>query len=264
MYSIKKAPYRITTDDRKALNARGYSNEDIREWLNDESRPLTAKEVKELLKMPIIKNVGLISETSSSGHRSTVKFVDAKIVDDENQDDPLDDYQDEEREVHTEKMSALISRYTPIADLSERVKHVFSQPLILIGFSLVLMVLGWIALSAVASWWQDTSDTLHYGQVRTYQTDIVGLHDSSASPTHITVTNFHGKILVTLLPGGDVKEAKLFVGVVLQGDTAGKIPVEAHFSIDKAGSQHLILTSRIGNYDLIEDGKGGYKPNPSS
>jgi hypothetical protein len=45
--------------------------------------------------------------------------------------------------------------------------------LIFVGLTMLIMILGWVALSALGSWWQTTSNDWRYGRPRTFQVDAV-------------------------------------------------------------------------------------------
>src|SRR5712691_6681841 len=45
-----------------------------------------------------------------------------------------------------------------------------------VGMTMSVVVLGWILLSVVPTWWQYTLETWQYGYPRTYQTDAVVAH----------------------------------------------------------------------------------------
>lgn len=51
--------------------------------------------------------------------------------------------------------------------------------LVFAGIALLVMILGWLTLSALGSWWQVQQDDWHYGRPRTFQTDAVVGHNDS-------------------------------------------------------------------------------------
>jgi hypothetical protein len=65
--------------------------------------------------------------------------------------------------------------------------------LVFLGLGMMVMLLGWFALSSLGTWWQMHQDDSTYGNPRTYQTDaVVGHSDSSTSPTHFIAVNLRG------------------------------------------------------------------------
>jgi len=72
-----------------------------------------------------------------------------------------------------------------------------SHWLLFIGVVLLVMVLGWIAFTALGYWWQGKQDDWKYGIPRTFQTDqFVGHGDSPDHPNHFIAINSGGMIEV--------------------------------------------------------------------
>jgi hypothetical protein len=73
------------------------------------------------------------------------------------------------------------------------------------GLALCVMMAGFLALSALGSWWQVQQDDWHYGRPRTAQYDAVVGHngDSAANPSHFIALNLNRKVMVIELPAGD-------------------------------------------------------------
>lgn len=70
----------------------------------------------------------------------------------------------------------------------------------LTGIVLVIMVLGWMALSALGVWWQSKQEDWKYGTPRTFQMDqFVGHGDSPDHPNHFIAVNTGGMIEVVEL-----------------------------------------------------------------
>ncbi|HEY0757158.1 MAG TPA: hypothetical protein VGD98_24605 [Ktedonobacteraceae bacterium] len=121
------------------------------------------------------------------------------------------------------------------------------------GLAMLVMVLGWIALSAVGNWWQTTLDDWHYGRPRTYQTDaVVGHHDSTQNPSHFIAMNLNRHIIIIEMPGGDVSKSVVYSGPTLLGPGQDLTPVTLSFqdlnhdnqpdmSVSVQGSQFVFL-----------------------
>lgn len=72
-----------------------------------------------------------------------------------------------------------------------------AQWMLLVGIVLAIMVLGWMALSALGGWWQAKQEDWTYGMPRTFQVDhFVGHADSPQHPNHFVAINLHGIIEV--------------------------------------------------------------------
>jgi hypothetical protein len=65
------------------------------------------------------------------------------------------------------------------------------------GIALFIMVVGWVALSALGYWWQQQQDNWKYGTPRTFQIgQFVGHGDSPDHPDHFIAVNTGGMIEV--------------------------------------------------------------------
>jgi hypothetical protein len=105
------------------------------------------------------------------------------------------------------------------------------------------MIFGWIALSAVGSWWQTTLDDWHYGRPRTYQTDaVVGHHDSAQNPSHFIAMNLNRHIIVIEIPGGDVSKSVVYSGPTVLGSGQDLTPVTLSFQdVNHDGKPDMIV-----------------------
>ena len=103
--------------------------------------------------------------------------------------------------------------------------------LIVVGVALLIMLLGWLALSWLGSWWTIQTNDWTYGRPRTFQTDaVVGHHDSPGHPSHFLALNLHRQVLVIELPGGDPSKALIYTGPTLVGDGQDLTPVTLSFT----------------------------------
>jgi len=123
------------------------------------------------------------------------------------------------------------------------------------GLALVVMLLGWIVLSALTSWWTVTQDDLHYGRPRTFQTDaVVGHNDSAASPSHFIALNLNRHIQVIEFPGGDSTKAKVYVGPILVGPGQDLSAVTLTFKdVNGDGKPDLIINVQDSHFVFIND-----------
>jgi hypothetical protein len=118
-----------------------------------------------------------------------------------------------------------------------------THPLLLLGLGMVLMLLLWVGLNWLVSWWQVTQDDWHFGRPRTAQYDVlVGHYDSTTNPTHIIAENLHAKVIIIELPGGDYTKAKIYKGPTLFGPNADLAPVTLTFSDpDNTGHPEMLV-----------------------
>ncbi len=104
--------------------------------------------------------------------------------------------------------------------------------LVFVGIAMFIMIIGWVAFSALGSWWQTTQDDWHYGRPRTFQTDaVVGHNDSSSNPSHFIAVNLNRHVLIVELPGGDATKARIYSGPILIGPGQDLAPVTLSFEV---------------------------------
>jgi hypothetical protein len=123
--------------------------------------------------------------------------------------------------------------------------------LIIVGLSLLVMLLGFMALSWLGNWWTTTTNDWTYGRPRTYQTDhVVGHHDSPQNPSHFIALNLKRHVLVIEFPGGDASKALTYLGPVLLGDGQDLVPVMLSFE-DRNGDGKPDLNVHIGDQVIV-------------
>jgi hypothetical protein len=120
----------------------------------------------------------------------------------------------------------------------------------------MLLAIALVSFSwqAITSWQLDQK----YGYPRTYQVDaVVGHSDSADHPSHFTVENLNGQIIIYEVRGGDLKNVTVYAGPTLGGDNPDKIPVSIEFR-DETGSHTidmvLIVNGKQGSI-YLNDGK---------
>ena len=136
-----------------------------------------------------------------------------------------------------------------------------AHPLLLLGLGMILMLVLWMLLTLVVSWWNTTWDDLHYGRPRTFQIDaVVGQNDSLANPSHFIALNLNGRIEVIDFPGGDASKARIYLGPQLYGNGQDLLPVILSF-VDVNGNHHpdMIIHFQDTNIVYIND-QGGFRP----
>lgn len=115
--------------------------------------------------------------------------------------------------------------------------------LVFAGLGLFVMILGWLALSALGSWWQTTQNDWRFGRPRTFQVDqVVGHRDSPQNPSHFIAMNLNRHILVIEIPGGDVSKSVVYSGPTLLGPGQDLTPVTLSFQdINRDGKPDMIV-----------------------
>ena len=124
------------------------------------------------------------------------------------------------------------------------------HPLVWVGMTLFLMVVGWIAFNSLSAWIQAKQDDLTYGQMRHFEINaVVGHHDSSTNPSHFTAENNNGTIFVIELPGGDTSKAKIFQITTIPGND-GNPPVRVTFQdMNRDGKPDMVV--QIGDSNAM-------------
>jgi hypothetical protein len=102
--------------------------------------------------------------------------------------------------------------------------------LVVVGIALLIMLLGWLALSWLGNWWQTQTNDWTYGRPRTFQIDaVVGHHDDASHPSHFIAMNLNRHVLVIEMPGDNPSKALIYTGPTLVGDGQDLTPVTLTF-----------------------------------
>ncbi|MBV9690991.1 MAG: hypothetical protein JO202_14935 [Ktedonobacteraceae bacterium] len=133
-----------------------------------------------------------------------------------------------------------------------------------VGVAMLVMLLGWLLVNAILSWWQITQDDWHYGRPRTYQTDARVGHSDSSTLSHFLALNLHGHSEVIEFPGGDATRAKVYLGPVLSGPGADLVPVTVSFK-DVTGDGKPDMVLQMGEQTVVfvndtVDGVAQFRP----
>lgn len=142
--------------------------------------------------------------------------------------------------------------------------------LLYVGLAMLVMILGWLALSAFGSWWQTTLNDWRYGRPRTFQTDaVVGHHDSAQNPSHFIAMNLNRHVIVIEIPGGDVSKSVVFNGPTLLGPGQDLTPVTLSFQdVNHDGKLDMIVNVQDSQFIYLNKNgtfvPAGQSPGPSS
>jgi hypothetical protein len=133
--------------------------------------------------------------------------------------------------------------------------------LVFIGLGMLAMIGLWLCLAFLVSWWSGWQEDLRYGYPRTFQVDaVVGHHDSAAHPSHFLALNEHQQIIVIEFPGGDVTQARTFVGPVLYGPGQDLTPVTLTFrDVNGDGKPDMLVSAGASVFTWLND-KGTFRP----
>ncbi len=119
------------------------------------------------------------------------------------------------------------------------------HPLFWIGIFGMFLVLGWIGLNFVASWYQGVQNDWTYGKERHFEINaVVGHGDAQTNPSHFTAENNNGQIIVIELPGGNAAKAKIYQIETVPGNV-GNPPVKLSFQ-DMNGDGKPDMLVQIG------------------
>ncbi len=139
---------------------------------------------------------------------------------------------------------------------------------VFVGLALLVMLLGWVAFSAIGAWFQTTQDDWHYGRPRTFQIDqVVGHHDSAQNPSHFIAMNLNRHIIIIEMPGGDFSKSVVFSGPTLVGPGQDLTPVTLTFQDVNHDGKLDMLVNIQGNQLVYLNENGtfvspGQNPNP--
>ncbi|MBX5450543.1 MAG: VCBS repeat-containing protein [Thermogemmatispora sp.] len=133
--------------------------------------------------------------------------------------------------------------------------------LLWLGLFWLVMVVGWVVLSALTGWWQTTLDDWRYGRPRTFQIDaVVGHNDSPSNPSHFIALNLNRHVEIIELPGGDATKARIYVGPVLVGPGQDLAPVTLSFQdVNGDGKLDMIVTIEGSHFFFINQ-NGSFRP----
>ena len=117
-----------------------------------------------------------------------------------------------------------------------------------LGMVMLIMLLGWVMLSAFGTWWTDWRNYTTYGYPRTYQLDaVVGHGDSAEHSSHFIFLNLNGQVVVVEFPGGNLAKAIVYKGVTLLGVNPSYVPVTGSFADMNGDGKPDMVISYEGN-----------------
>jgi hypothetical protein len=123
-----------------------------------------------------------------------------------------------------------------------------------VGVALFIMIIGWVALTAVSQWWQGVVDNFTYGTPRTYQIDKNVGHNNRES--HFIAINLNGEVEVIETQKGHPEAAKIYTIVTMPEDQA-LIPVTLTFQdIRKRGRVDIIVHFGQTEIPMYNNGTG--------
>ena len=136
-----------------------------------------------------------------------------------------------------------------------------AHPLFYLGIGMLAMLVFWLLLSAVVSWFTTTLDDLRYGRPRTFQTDAwVGHNEQTGMPSHFIAINLHRHIEIIEIPGGDASQTRIYTGPQLYGVSDDLVPVTLNF-IDVNGDHRPdMLVNFQGSRIVYINDQGQFRP----
>ena len=155
-------------------------------------------------------------------------------------------YHDQPLRAHRQQLPPPRERYADEIEQIHVPPHRRAHPLLWLGVFGIFLVLGWIGLNFVTSWYQGVQNDWTYGKQRHFEIDaVVGHSDSATNPSHFTAENNTGQIIVIELPGGNVSKAKIYQIETVPGNT-GNPPVKLSFQ-DVNGDGKPDMLVQIGD-----------------
>jgi hypothetical protein len=153
---------------------------------------------------------------------------------------------------------------------SQGERHHGPHWLLVLGLLMLSMLLGWVLLTTLSSWWQVAQDDWHYGRPRTYHAEaVVGHHDSATNPSHFIALNLHSHVEVIEFPGGDASKARIYLGPTLIGPGEDLAVVTLTFKdVNGDGKLDMIVNVEGSHFVFLNDqgqfhtSKSGEQVNP--
>jgi hypothetical protein len=144
-----------------------------------------------------------------------------------------------QREVHTDEYEL-----APQKGSIQQGRHY--HPLVWIGLFMTMLLLGWIGLSFITSWYQGVQNDWTFGKQRHFEINaVVGHGDSQTNPSNFTAENNNGQIIVIEVPGGNVSKAKIYQIETVPGNV-GNPPVKVSFQ-DMNGDGKVDMIVQVGD-----------------
>src|SRR5205085_2032169 len=107
---------------------------------------------------------------------------------------------------------------------------------------ILVMLIGFLAISTFGSWWQTKQNDWKYGTPRTFQTDqYVNQGDSPQNPDHFIAVNLNGIVEVIQLNTVDPNKSHMYIITTTKVDPS--LPVIVSFSdMNTDGKLDLVVT----------------------
>jgi hypothetical protein len=130
--------------------------------------------------------------------------------------------------------------------------------LVWVGLAMLVMLVGWYALTALGTWWQTTHDDWQYGRLRTFQIDANVGHGTASHPdSHFIAQNLNRKIIVIEIPGDDPTYARIYLGPTLIGPGEDLTPVTLSFAdVNGDGKLDMIIHVSDSQFIFLNTGTG--------
>jgi len=134
-----------------------------------------------------------------------------------------------------------------------------------LGIAMVSLLVGYVLLNIVATWWQVTQDDWRYGRPRTFQMDATVGHGTAQHPSsHFIAINLNRHIEVIEIPGGDPAHSKIYVGPTLIGEGEDLTPVTLSFEdVNHDGRPDLVMHVGESTVIFLNQPDGTFKPAPN-
>jgi hypothetical protein len=157
------------------------------------------------------------------------------------------------------RLQSPVSEEPQLAPIAQRKGGVHFT--VYVGVAMLIMIVGWVALSSLMQWWQVQQDTWHYGTPRTFQCDADVRHGGMS---HFIVVNLHGHILITEMQVDALQKTRVYTGPVFSGAGTDLEPAAISFQdVNGDGYLDMVIAVGTGRYLLIND-HSGFRPATST
>lgn len=113
--------------------------------------------------------------------------------------------------------------------------------LVISGLSMIALLLLWVGLSWLSSWWNQRTLDATYEFPRVSQADaVVYPGDSAQHPSHYLFLNLQGTVLIIELPHGDSAHARTYKGPTIFADNPDSVPITGEFRVVNGKIEMLV------------------------
>ena len=144
-----------------------------------------------------------------------------------------------------------VTKFIRLQDGFPRLSTTQHYSLFFLLLGMIIMFVLWTGSSAISNWFTTWHNDMLYGRPRTFQIDAyVGHNEQNGMPSHFIAQNFHRRIQIIEMPGGDATKARVFMGPQLYGSNDDLLPVTLAFQ-DVNQDHKLDMIVKFGDTRIV-------------